>query len=346
MPRFAALALALVALPFYAPLAADDGINWDRINLSEERAAIERFQAFDQRIQDVGWKLVRGNEPFCDRVIPSIGLQLQDMASYGGPEVARAALGLNGDFAVQTAASGSPAGETGQFPSNREVTQLERFDPNEWSAGERLDWRRLTRAHDHIDGMLTEHGGIAITFAGGETARLVTVEVCATRFELMGEGTRAVADGERVVIGIEFPGFAYDEEVFAGVVAHELAHNLLGHRVWLDRNGRGRRNVRKTEREADRLMPWLLANAGYPPSAAVRFMESWGPRYDGGLFRNRSHDGWDERAEFIAAEIPKIEALLERGGAADWSAHFRREVDPRQGLDDTGSDRRQDTRSD
>ncbi|KEO85751.1 hypothetical protein EH30_14665 [Erythrobacter sp. JL475] len=331
MRVFAAIACACLGLPAAAAGLSSD-INWDRVDLPSERAAIERFQAFDQRLQDVGWKLVRGNAAFCDRVIPSIGLQLQDLASYGAPEVARAALGMEGDFAVQTAARGSPAGLSGEFPGNREVTRLARMDPNQWEAGERLYWQRLTKAHDHVDAMLAEHGGIEVTFANGESVKVGSVDVCATRFELMGEGSRAVADGNRVVIGIDFPGFSYPEEVFAGVVAHELAHNLLGHSAWLDRNGRGRRNVRKTEREADRLMPWIMANAGYDPVFAQRFMEQWGPRHDGGLLRNRSHDGWDERAEFIAEEIPAIRALIESEGAADWRTHFRREIDPQKGL--------------
>lgn len=328
MWRLAGLALLLGA----TSAQAGDDIDWDRIDLTAERAAIEHFQSFDQRLQDVGWKLVRGNASFCERVVPSIGLQLQDLASYGSPEIARAALGLEGSFAVQSVATGSPAAASGAFRANREITRLERFDPNQWEAQERFDWRRLARAHDHVDAMLVEHGGIGIGFANGDTARIEAIEVCATRFELMGEGKRAVADGERVVIGIEFPAFAYDEAEFAALVAHELAHNLLGHTAWLDRNGRSRRNVRRTEREADRLIPWLLANAGYDPAAGQRFMEKWGPGNDGGLFRNRSHDGWDERAEFIAGEIPQIEALLAEHGKADWSAHFSREIDPNEGF--------------
>lgn len=329
-----AMTTGSAALPVSAAFSASENgdVNWDRINLPAERAAIEQFQRFDQRLQDVGWKMVRGNADFCDRVIPSIGLQLQDLASYGAPAVARAALDMQGDFAVQTAARGSPAARTGQFESNREITRLARFDPNDWEAGERLHWQRLTKAHDHIEAMLIEHGAIELGFANGESVNVSPVDVCATRFELMGDGRRAVADGNRVVIGVEFPGFSYPEEVFAGVVAHELAHNLLAHSDWLNRNGRKRRNVRLTEREADRLMPWIMANAGYDPVDAQRFMEVWGPRHDGGLLRARSHDGWDERAEFIAAEIPKIRSLMDSVGKADWREHFRREIDPDQGL--------------
>lgn len=326
--RVSAALLAGAALATGASAAPDP----EDIDLDAERAAIGRFQDADQRLQDVGWKIIRGNADFCPRVIPAIGLQLQDLASYGAPDIARAALGLEGDFAVETAARGSPAALSGAFTRNREVAALEGFDPNEWPAGERMDWQRLKRAHDHIDAMLAEHAGLTVRFADGGETRVTPVDACATRFELMGDGRKAVADGDRVVIGIEFPAFSYPEEVFAGVVAHELAHNFLRHSEWLDRNGRGRRNVRKTEREADRLMPWLLANAGYEPEAAVRFMETWGRRHDGGLFRARTHDGWDERAEFIAAEIPRIRELMAVGGKADWSVHFRRGIDPDKGL--------------
>jgi hypothetical protein len=320
----AALALVFGAVPLAAEAAAPAVIDY-----AAERAAIGRYQDADQRLQDVGWTLARANVRFCPKVVPSIGLQLQDIASYGVPSVARRALGLSRDFAVETAARGSPAAQAGAFTRNREVARLENFDPNVWPAGAAMEWERLARVHDHIEAMLTEHGGIAITFADGITARVEPVEVCATRFELAGEGQAAVADGVRVVIGIGFPAFSYpDEPVFAALVAHEFAHNVLGHDAWLDRHGRSDRNVRKIEREADRLIPWLLANAGYDPEAGVTFMTRWGSKHDAGLRLRRGHEGWDERAKAIAAEVPLVREALARSGAADWSALFRREIDP------------------
>jgi hypothetical protein len=304
-----------------------------RIDYAAERAAIARFQDADQRLQDVGWRLARGNASFCEKTVPSVGLQLQDMASYGAPDIARQALGLARDFAVQTAARGSPSALSGAVVRNREVVRLEDLDPNRWPAGKAMDWQRLAWAHDHIEAVLAEQGRITIGFADGGAVRLTPAQVCASRFELMGEGDKAVADGSRVVIGIDFPAFAYPEDdVFAALVAHELAHNVLGHDAWLDRNGRSRRNVRRTEREADRLIPWLLANAGYDPQAGVTFMTRWGRRHDSGWLMLRDHDGWDERAAFIAAELPQIAALMAREGQADWRRHFRREIDPEAGL--------------
>lgn len=303
-----------------------------RVNYAAEAAAIGQFQNHDQRLQDIGWQLVRGNAGFCSQVVASIGLQLQDMASYGRPDIARTALQLKGDFAVQTVAKGLPADLAGGFIRNREVVRLAQLNPNEWPAGRRMDWHRVAWAHDHIDALLSEHAGIEVGFADGAAIKVQPIKVCASRFELMGEGTAAVADGNRVVIGMDFPAFAYDDAMFASLVAHELAHNLLGHAAWLDRNKRTWGNVRHTEREADRLIPWLLANAGYEPQAAVRFMSEWGPRHTVKILRAPTHDGWAKRLRAIEGELPLIVEVTAREGRADWSRHFRREIDPAKGL--------------
>ncbi|MHA7820699.1 MAG: M48 family metalloprotease [Erythrobacter sp.] len=324
LPR---IAPAFVLLALCAPAHAE-------VDLVAERAGIERYQAFDQRLQDVGWTLLHRNAAFCERVIPSIGLQLQDMASFRAPDVARAALGLNGDFAVQTAAQGSPAARSGTFAQNREITRLERLDPNAWATEVKFDWRRLKRAHDHIDTMLAEHGGIAVHFANGESVRVTPVDACAGRFELAGRGDRMVATGERVLLGIESEAFTYDTDMFAAGLAHEVAHMVLDHTAWLDRNGRGMRNVRRTEREADRLIPWLLANAGYDPHAAPRWFEAFQPSSGSILFIRGTHPKWRDRAASVESEIAAVEALMASHGKADWSTEFRREIDPREGLDD------------
>lgn len=303
------------------------------VDLNAERAGIEHFQDADQRLQNVGWRLVRGNAEFCTETTPSIGLKLQDLVSYGRPDIAKAALQLKGDFAVQAAAKGSPAASGKAFQRNREVVALGTQNPNHWSAGTHKHWERLTRAHDWIDERLRQNGTISITFADGAVQTVKPVQVCTTRFELLGGTKEAVADGESVFLGSRFPAFEWEEDdVFAGVIGHELAHNLLGHRNWLDRNKRKKRHIRMTEREADRLIPWLLANAGYDPQAAHTFMTRWGKNHDLGIFRSRAYEGWDERAEHIAAEIAIVRDLMKHEGKADWATHFRREIDPNLGL--------------
>jgi len=237
---------------------------------------LQIFQLRDARLQTLGWKLARANAAYCDDAPLSIGLQLQDMAGFRSPDNARKALRLTGDFAVQTAANGSPAHAAG-LVANAEVTHIDNAPLNDWPAQETRDWKRLKRAHDAIDASLAENGEVRLTFANGNGITLKGVPACFTRYELLAGGKKALAEGSRVQFGSKFPAFDYPEDEFAAVIAHELTHNLLQHRKWLDAKGRGRRNVRLTEREADRMMPWLIANAGYDPMAAVRFMKRWGP---------------------------------------------------------------------
>jgi predicted Zn-dependent protease len=134
-----------------------------------------------------------------------------------------------------------------------------------------------------------------------------------------------------VLVGERFPGLAYEEAAFAAAIAHEMAHNILRHPQTFHEIGWKRKLVRLSERDADRLMPWLLQNAGYDPQAAIAFMRRWGPKHGGWIFRKRSHDGWDERVEFIEAELTTIEAAKQSrtDGRADWSMFFKQEL-PRE----------------
>lgn len=313
----AALGLGLAVMP--APAVAEPA-------KSSTASSLEHYQQRHQQLQDIGWRLVSGNARYCDDAKLSIGLTLQDMAGFGSPGEARSAIGLERDFAVETAAADSPAGLAGLRP-NQEVTAIAGHDPNRWPAKDRLDWKRLTRAHDLIDAELATDGAVELSLGHVQSPLVIAGKpTCATRFELASNDKGAKAEGARVVIGEDFVGFTYPDEELAAAIAHELAHNLLRHRAWLNEHGRKRRNIRLTEREADRLMPWLLANGGYDADAAARFMRRWGPRHDGGIFRARTHDGWDERLEAISAEADLVKARMREFAAADWKLHFRREI--------------------
>lgn len=288
------------------------------------------LQALDTRLHEAGWRLATGNAAFCPEVVPATGLLLNDAAAYPDPAAARAAFDLTGDIGVQAIAPESPAARAG-LATGATVTAIGGGDP---SARPVTDprWQRLQAIRDALDEMLAQNGVVAISWRAADgalaSATLSAIPACRTRFEVAALGNRAVADGNRVVLGDRFAGFSYPDDLFAAAVAHELAHNVLRHRVWLDENGRSQRNIRLTEREADRLAPWLLANAGYDPAAMAAFMARWGPRHGGGLFRKRTHDGWDERVEAIEAELPLVAAVRSADGTADWAAHFRREIEP------------------
>ena len=285
------------------------------------------LRAKDARVARIGFELATANAAFCEDRMAATGLLLHDMEAYGEPAAMRTALKLDTDIAIQAVVPGSPAERAG-FAPDQSLASIDGVAIADLPRDAKKRWFRLETLRQSIADRLAASGTILLARAGEAPVTLAGVPACRSRFEVGPLGKRAVANGDRVVIGDRFPGHDWPDELLAAVMAHELAHNVLGHREYLDTHGRSQQQVRLTEREADRLMPWLLANAGYAPAAATRFMQTWGPAHSGGLFRKRTHDGWDERAETIAAETARVEARIATGLAADWSTHFAREALP------------------
>ena len=286
------------------------------------RAQLDALQALDTRVQSVGWRLARANAPWCRQVAPGIGLQVFDAAGFSDPAAVRAALDLPGDIAVGAVAADSPAARAGLRPhralraiAGQPVAALPAVAPG--------DYARLVGLHDRIDAALLATGSVGFSDASGGEIAVSGEAACVSRFELTSSGSKAAADGQRVVIGRKLVEALPEDELLAAALAHELAHNLLAHRARLDASGRSWSKVKATEREADRLAPWLLANAGYDPKAVVRFFERWGPRFDRGILATPDHDGWKKRARVVSREIAALRAAqARRGGAGDWAQDF------------------------
>ncbi|GAB5348664.1 M48 family metalloprotease [Alteriqipengyuania sp. 357] len=322
----AAASPALAQTPIELPAAPEAPAPTPSAPLPPE---IAELRDQDARVLALGFRLVTGNARFCEHATASAGLLLHDMAAYGDGETLRALLGLEGDIGVQALVPDGPAMRAGLQVDDTVIAIGDMAIADIPVEGTK-PWERIETIRARTERLLAETGSLPITvLRSGEPVPLTIVGVpaCPSRFEI-GEGSKAVADGHRVVIGPDFAGVDYPDPLLAAVLSHEFAHNLLQHRAWFDANGRKRKAVRLTEREADRLMPWLLANAGFRPEDASRFMERWGPRYGGWIFRARTHDGWDERVEFIEAEFPELKRVRAADGSVDWARHFRRESLP------------------
>ena len=318
--------LSVAGLALASPAQAGD----DAAPAARERDPLEIFQASEDRLFRVGYRLATANAPFCEQAIKVSGLLIHDADSYGDAAAVRSRFHLSGDVAAQAVAPGSPAARAGLAQNDTILAVDGRPIDPDWPTTEPR-WKRGFAIRDAIDAALTR-GMLDLSWQspGGSprSAIIAGVAACPTRFELIDSKNSAWADGDRVMVGENFPGLAYDEAAFAAAIAHEMAHNILRHPQTFHEIGWKRRLVRLSERDADRLMPWLLENAGYDPRAAIRFMRTWGPKHGGWIFRARTHDGWDERVEFIEAELPKIEQAkaMRDDGLADWQQYFDSEL--------------------
>lgn len=309
MRRFAAI-IAIGALPL-APVAAQHSAP----------TPLERQARADQRLLDLGWRLSRASADLCPDTRPATGLMLRDVRGYADPAAVRAELAQSRDIAVQAVASGSPAAEAGLAPG-QEVARLNGSDPNEWPAEEAGDWQRLHAVNEMMDAALARFGAIGLARTGESEKRLDGVPACYARFEAIHDSDRAASTGTRVRIGDRWLAGDIADDALAFLVAHELGHNILKHRLRRNLPRGERPSSRQVEREADRLAPWLMARAGYDPAGAIAFLEEHGPGQDGFLYIGTSHDGWKSRRDAIQREIDAIAARTR----PDWRPYFEAEL--------------------
>jgi hypothetical protein len=290
-------------------------------------AAMRSLQADDARLQTIGWRLATANAPLCPEIQSSVGLLLQDVANFRVPATARSALGIGGDFAVEAVASDSPAASAG-LVAGEEVLAVDGQDLASLPPVKPGDYARLVNLHDQIDAALTAKGSVPLRLKDREVA-LPGHPACRTRFELLTDGDRAVADGRRVLVSRRFLAMATTPDEAAFPIAHELAHNILRHRVKLAASGRTVAAIRDTEREADRLGLWLMANAGYDPAAALSFMRRYGPRGLLALFQEPTHDSAEARERMLAEELAVLRATpVDQTGLRDWRTRFISVTEP------------------
>jgi PDZ domain/IrrE N-terminal-like domain len=283
---------------------------------------VRSWQGHDARLLTIGTRLARANAPQCTQVQSSIGLMLTDFGHFAKPSLARAVLGLSSEVAVEAVARGGPAEAAGL----RAGDELLAIAGNAVMASAAKREQQLSQLNDRIDTVLQMRGSVIIRVArAGAAPRDVTVAgqpACRSRFMLQPGGKVAQADGLAVEISLPlFAEYPSDDEA-AFMVAHELAHNILGHQQRSNAAGRNFKVIKDFERQADQLAPWLMANAGYDPAAASRFMAKWGARHDQGMTRAPTHDAWRDRLIMIDAELVRI-AAAGSVRPLDWRAALR-----------------------
>ena len=293
MFRFLAVLLALVALP---------------------AAAAPSLLEVDQRLAAIAWRLTTANAPLCREQQPVIGATLHAADQY--PAELRSAFAA--PVAVELVVPGAPAAQAGVL-ANDGVTAID-AQPLPPATGDAMTSATRDAAQARI-AALPVAAPIALTVRRDGAVKQVTVQPragCRVEFEVLtGAKLGASSDGHVVQVGgALFERFADDQ--IAVVVAHELAHAILRHRVRLEAAGvkwgllaefgRNARLFRQTETEADLLGAYLLRNACWDPHLAVRFWREYGSKIDGGMFHSRTHPSAKDRAAAIERELATMPA--------------------------------------
>lgn len=284
---------------------------------SVDAGSLKSLAAADTRLVAIGRRLARGGAGLCAGTVSNPGWTIEDAEQFA-PELrnpVRAALGLRSAPTIVAVEPGSAAAGAGAQVGD-EIVAIDGHALPPASG-------RASRARqDGIERDMT-HGGTAVTVerAGRmATLRLMPEQGCASEFLIGRErGLRAASsDGARVTVSAEIVDFAASDDELALVLAHEFAHNILGHNKGYpaqriageDRSGN---NTRSREREADRWALYLMARAGYDVNVAPAFWRRWGPKTGFGILSDGTHPDWRDRAARAEAEIALIKTQQAAG---------------------------------
>ena len=287
-----------------------------------EAMALPSIKTQEARIAEIGQRLAAAaaQAGWCSDVVPSVGWSLVDIGQF--PKEMR--LDARRQWQVPAGVSvfvaavvpDGAAARAGITPGTG-ITSIGGRTPqrNTFSIAS----QHARDATDALMDRLLAEGPVTVGVLNGEGVRrevqLTGTPACKSRFHLMpANDEQAYADGEGVYVtsGMALRTTGKDDEL-AGVVAHEMAHNILRHlrrteaagtpmdyRRYL---GRYTNISRSMEEEADRLSVWLLALAGYNPEAPIAFWNRFGPRNSGAGPMGRTHDRWQDRVAAIENEL-------------------------------------------
>lgn len=292
---------------------------------SAQEAALEAMRGLDARVAAVGHRLAVANRDLCRRLRYLPGFAVHDISQYGGGfrEAAIRAFGLGSRPALLAVPEGTPAERAGLVRDDL----LVRIDGAPVPIPDGGDFAEMERLFDFVDRAFADGSGTVEVRRDGRPISVTVAadQGCASRFQLVpSRRENALADGHYVQITTALAALVPDDQQLAAILAHEFAHNVLGHRSRLDAAdvdrgffgnfGRSARLVRESEVEADRLSVHLLDRAGYDMTAPVRFWSDFGGR---GLnfLGSPTHPNHRRRIAAFEAEIEAIRAARAAGAA-------------------------------
>jgi beta-barrel assembly-enhancing protease len=292
-------------------------------------ARVAQLRAQEERLVRISQRLALAAAPWCEPH-RSMGWLLGDLGQY--PKTIRQVVRDEWNLPSATTlfisaiAPDSAAARAGLTPGLA-ITSINGEAPMRY-VGNEASRHALANSERVVEEALTANAGVLTfeTLALDGTRRSWTVTgraTCPTRFEMSADSEKqAFADGDIVQVTMGMALYATADNELAGVIAHELGHNMLRHRLRSDARGipvnytrhltRNARQVRGMEEEADRMSVWLLAQAGIDPTAPIAFWQRFGPNNDSPHPFGRLHDPWELRVAHLEDELALMRAARPR----------------------------------
>jgi hypothetical protein len=286
------------------------------------------LQAMDLRVAAIGHRIARANVAICPRTMPLSGILVHsiDQYSVAARPAAAATFGLGTEPMLLAVVPGSAAARAGLQAGDEIVSIAGRSFPAT-GKGRKGNYTRVARVEEALLEGLAK-GPVEIDYVRGTERRKAMIERelgCLSRVQLIPSSRlNAGADGTYAQLTSGIVDFTRSDDELALVLAHEMAHNIWGHRVRLDGQKVSRGllktfdgsagKIKATEIEADYLALYLLAGAGFDLDAAPAFWDRYGRKMGFGIFSDGTHPGRSSRVTAAERTIQEIRLKQRTGG--------------------------------
>ncbi len=266
----------------------------------QETLAFSEIERLHSRLVRVAAPILEHNTALCPKTRRGIGVTTHRLKDY--PKAMRDAaareIGAAETPTIRRVITGSPADKAGLKAGDQIIS----WDGKALSVGSK-DLRALL-ANDEAELMIKR----------GSQRFTVTVnprEMCDYKIKLSMRSTiNAYANGRSITVTSGMMNFTQSDEELALIIAHELAHNTMGHVRKIVGNtilsGFAKRFTRPFESEADYVGLYYAVRAGYSPDNIEQLwkrMALIGPR---SVSRAASHPTYPDRYLRLAAARAEI----------------------------------------
>ena len=261
--------------------------------------AFAELRTQDARLATIAWRLQTANAPLCPKAEPLAGLSLEALSLYPAAlrGAARRQFGLSDRVSVAAVATGGAAQVAGIEVGDAIVAINARATP--MLAEDRRGYDGVAKAEAELQAALRS-GSASVRIERTSTMRDVRIDGvrgCTAVVQIVpGNRLNAQADGYYVQINTAMVAFTQNDDELAAITAHELAHNILGHRAKATAS-------KQAEYEADRLSVWLVARAGYDVDTMLPFWTRLEKRTSLGIFADGTHPSAKRRLAALAQAV-------------------------------------------
>lgn len=281
------------------------------LSLSSQASArpvsIRDLAAQEVHLATIAYRIASANAQLCKASEFVTGLVLHDLTRYDRsirPAVSRA-FSVNRGFGIVGIVPGSVAADAG-LQIDDEIIAINSLSVADAEAFERpKSYQRMERFNADIQAQLRYGQADLLVRRGGNLLRVPirAQKGCGGNLTLTPSSTtNAWADGKHVIVTTGMTKLSRSDDEIAFVIAHEMAHNILGHTAKDGPKGIfGASKIKRGEIEADSFAVGLMVNGGYQPSGGISFLQNAARRMWWAV--SLDHPGFGRRIKTVSAAM-------------------------------------------